>query len=148
KPGLQPRRPGRWQDRGGLPMTSLLACACLLAAPVACQLPTVKDFALPDGAGKKHAAADWKGKKAVVLIFLGTDCPVSNFYCPDSARLAKECAGKGVASYGVHADPDVTAQDAHATRALPRPRDSRHRGPARRRQAAADRLQGLGLPLA
>jgi peroxiredoxin len=92
-------------------MTTLLAFACLLAAD-ADGPPTVKDFALADAAGKKHTAADWKGNRAVVLFFLGTDCPVSNFYCPEYARLAKTFAGKGVVFYGVHADPDVTARDA------------------------------------
>ncbi len=58
---------------------------------------------------RKDLAADWKGQKAVVLIFLGTDCPVSNFYAPEHARLAKVFAEKGVVFYGIHADPDVTA---------------------------------------
>ena len=31
-------------------------------------LGTVKEFALPDAKGHKHTAADWKGKKAVVLL--------------------------------------------------------------------------------
>jgi len=92
-------------------MSTLIAFTCLLAGN-ADGLPTVKDFALPDAAGKKHTAADWKGKRAVVLFFLGTDCPVSNFYCPEYARIVGAFAERGVAFYGVHADPDVTPQDA------------------------------------
>src|SRR5262249_6985522 len=72
----------------------------------------VKDFALVDARGKKHTAADWKGKKAVVLLFLGTDCPVSNFYCPEYVRLEKEFSTKGVLFYGIYPDPDVMAADA------------------------------------
>lgn len=72
----------------------------------------VKDFSLADVKGKRHTAADWKGKQAIVLFFLGTECPVSNFYAPEYVRLAKTYTGKGVAFYGIHPDPDVSAADA------------------------------------
>jgi peroxiredoxin len=83
-----------------------------LAGTAAAAPPAVKDFSLPDAAGKKHTAEEWKGKKAVVLLFLGTECPVSNFYAPEYARLARAFADKGVLFYGVHPDPDVKAGDA------------------------------------
>lgn len=66
-------------------------------------------FALDDAAGKKHSSAEWRGKKAVVLFFIATECPVSNFYCPDFARIARDYAGKGIVTYGVHCDEDLTA---------------------------------------
>src|SRR5262245_29322583 len=69
----------------------------------------VEDFALPDAHGRKHTADAWKDKKAVVLVFLGTECPVSNGYAPEYRRLVEAYAGKGVLFYGVHPDPDVTA---------------------------------------
>jgi len=94
-------------------MISLFLAASLFAAGGDAP-PAVKTFALADAAGKQHTAADWKGKKAVVLLFISTDCPVSNFYCPDYARLARAFAGKGVVFYGIHADPDVTAKEAAA----------------------------------
>jgi peroxiredoxin len=90
----------------------LLAAGLFLAGVVAAAGPAVKDFSLPDAAGKRHGADEWKGKKAVVLLVLGTECPVSNFYAPEFARLAKAFADKGVLFYGVHPDPDVTAGDA------------------------------------
>ncbi len=74
--------------------------------------PAVKEFSLPDAAGKRHTAEEWKGKTAVVLLFLGTECPVSNFYAPEYGRLARAFADKGVLFYGVHHDPDVTAAEA------------------------------------
>jgi peroxiredoxin len=93
-------------------MASFLVLACLLAAADTPEPSGIKDFVLPDAQGKKHTSVDWKGKKAVVLFFLGTECPVSNFYCPEYARLAKVFSEKGVLFYGVHADPYVTAADA------------------------------------
>jgi peroxiredoxin len=70
----------------------------------------VKDFALADAQGRKHTADAWKDRKAVVLVFLGTECPVSNGYSPEYRRLAGAYAGRGVLFYGVHPDPDVTAE--------------------------------------
>jgi peroxiredoxin len=87
----------------------LLTAGLFLVGTVTAAGPAVKDFTLPDAAGRKHTADEWKGKTAVVLFFLGTECPVSNFYAPEYARLAKAFAGKGVLFYGVHPDPDVTA---------------------------------------
>lgn len=70
---------------------------------------TVKEFALLDADGHQHTALAWKDRKAVVLIFLGTECPVSNGYSSEYRRLATTYAGKNVLFYGVHPDPDVTA---------------------------------------
>jgi len=41
------------------------------------------------------------------LIFLGTECPVSNGYSPEYKRLYQEYGAKGVALVGIHPDPDV-----------------------------------------
>jgi peroxiredoxin len=75
-------------------------------------LPKVTEFSLADAKGQRQTLADWRGRKAVVLIFLGTECPVSNGYAPTVVRLAKSYEEKGVAFYGVHPDPDVTAEAA------------------------------------
>lgn len=93
-------------------MNSLLLAACLMGGPVSERPASVRDFALVDAKGTNHTAADWKGKKAVVLLFLATECPVSNYYCPELAKLAKAFAEKGVLFYGIHPDPELTAKDA------------------------------------
>ena len=36
------------------------------------------DFCLEDTAGKTWASRDLKEKKAVVVVFLGTQCPINN----------------------------------------------------------------------
>jgi thiol-disulfide isomerase/thioredoxin len=88
-------------------MLSILALL-LAAAP----LGDVKDFALTDVAGKKHTAQAWPKQKAIVLLFVSTDCPVSNFYAPEYARLAKLHADKNVLFYAIHSDPFTTAEEA------------------------------------
>lgn len=49
---------------------------------------------------------------AVVLLFLGHDCPVSNGYAPEVGRLCQEYTPKGVAFCVVYADADLGAGDA------------------------------------
>jgi hypothetical protein len=47
-----------------------------------------------------------------VLFFISADCPASNGYAPELARLAKAYSEKGVLFYAVHSDPDLTAKEA------------------------------------
>ncbi len=84
----------------------------LLSGPLCARDPLAKvgDFSLPDAQGKKHTPKEWKGSKAIVLIFLGTECPVSNGYAPTLTRLAERYGPRGVLVLGVHPDPDVTAE--------------------------------------
>jgi peroxiredoxin len=88
------------------------------ALPVACpaggtaEAKSVADFTLHDCKGKSHSRKDWAGRKAVVLFFMGTECPVSNLYAPQIELMAKSYAARGVAFYGVQPDPEVTPADA------------------------------------
>jgi peroxiredoxin len=50
---------------------------------------TVKPFTLKDSAGKAWSLAEASGKKAIVVVFLGTECPINNQYLPRLAELHK-----------------------------------------------------------
>lgn len=50
--------------------------------------------------------------KAVVLIFVGNDCPISNGYAPEIGRLCRDFAAKGVTFVLVYADHDLEEKDA------------------------------------
>jgi thiol-disulfide isomerase/thioredoxin len=82
------------------------------AAEKTMPLPCVKEFSLVDAKGGRHTPAEWQKHKAVVMVFLGTECPVSNSYCPTISRLVKSYQSKGVVFYAVHPDPDVGAAEA------------------------------------
>ena len=47
-------------------------------------------------AGGKYTLPGPKDCKAVVLIFFGHDCPISNNYAPEINRLHKEYAAKDI----------------------------------------------------
>jgi peroxiredoxin len=80
--------------------------------PAASQLgKKIADFTLPDGAGKPVALADFKGKKAVVVVFIGTQCPVNNYYMPRLVELHKEYAEKGVQFLAVNSNRQDSAEE-------------------------------------
>jgi peroxiredoxin len=93
----------------------LIACTALGLAVGLIAPPPVPDLTLTDSTGKARSVRPSEAK-AVVIIFLSVDCPVANRYAPELARLARENA-EGVVFYGVHCDPDLTAEQArrHAT---------------------------------
>src|SRR5947209_8113098 len=64
---------------------------------------TVKSFTLKDSAGKAWSLADAQGKKAVVVLFLGTECPINNQYLPRLADLHKTYADR-VAFVGINSN--------------------------------------------
>ena len=55
-------------------------------------LPTdqIKNFTLPDYNGKEHSLSDYKNSKAIVIMFVATECPVSNAYNSRMEDLFKE----------------------------------------------------------
>jgi peroxiredoxin len=65
---------------------------------------TIAAFTLHDTAGKAVSLSDYKDRKALVVVFLGTQCPINNQYAPRLAELHKEYAGKGVQFLAINAN--------------------------------------------
>ncbi len=81
-------------------------CALVLEAALANAAPvapgtTVDDISLTDIHGAEHRLADYSGSKAVVLAFLGTECPLARLYAPRLEAIAERYADKGVTILGV-----------------------------------------------
>ena len=74
------------------------------------------DFRLRDAEGRRIALADFRGKRAVVLVFTGIDCPIGNLYMPRLAELSRSYETRGVAFLGINANAHETAEQvaAHA----------------------------------
>ncbi len=70
------------------------------------------DFHIPDVTGKMHSVEEWQGRKAVVLLFVATECPISNRYAPTINRIFDQYSTKNVTFYIVQSDPDLQAKDA------------------------------------
>ena len=73
-------------------------------------------FSLKDANGKTVSLYGFRGKRAVVLAFLGIDCPVANLYAPRLAELSQAYKDKGVVFLGINSNAHETAEQitAHA----------------------------------
>jgi peroxiredoxin len=64
----------------------------------------VSNFTLEDYNGVKHSLTDYKSSRAIVLMFIATQCPVSNSYNTRMVELQKDYAAKGVSFVGINAN--------------------------------------------
>jgi peroxiredoxin len=86
----------------------LLAGVLVCAAASAAHRP---QFALRDTLGTIHTPEEWNQKKAVVVFFTTTDCPLSNNDVPEMNRTAHDYQSRGVAFYAVQADTTIADAD-------------------------------------
>jgi peroxiredoxin len=86
---------------------ALLPGLAFAAAPKASG-KRLTEIPLQDPSGKTRSLAEFKGRKALALIFLGTECPIANSYAPELSALAREYEPKGVQVLGINANPDET----------------------------------------
>jgi hypothetical protein len=49
--------------------------------------------------------------KAIVFIFVGADCPISNRYAPEIERMYQKYASQGISFSLVYPDPDTAPDD-------------------------------------
>jgi peroxiredoxin len=68
---------------------------------------TLKDVAT----GHDRSLYSLRGSRAIVLIFLGTDCPVGNLYAPRLIELNRDYKTKGVVFLGISSNAHETEQD-------------------------------------
>ena len=72
----------------------------------------VPNFTLTDVvSGMKTSLYDFRGKKAGVIVFTGTQCPVGNLYMPRLAELEKAYRDKGVVFLLVNSNARESAED-------------------------------------
>lgn len=98
----------------------LLVLALLLAPASAAHAaeppaaPAVKVLDAVPLAQLLGSAKQGRAVKGTVVLFLGTECPVSNGYAPEMERIYQESKAREVAVVGVYAEPTVTAAEAEA----------------------------------
>jgi hypothetical protein len=88
---------------GIVPLLLISSCAAATAP--------VPPFSLTDTTGRVHTSAEWVSKRAVALIFVSTDCPLSNRYVPELKRIESVYGPRGVAFYAVQGDATITADE-------------------------------------
>ena len=70
-----------------------------------------RKMSLLDSEGKLHTSQEWAGKKAVVLLFVTTDCPLSNAYVPELNRMERDYAPQGVVFYAIQGDATTPVEE-------------------------------------
>jgi peroxiredoxin len=88
---------------------TLAVLGLAVLASSAAAAPSIGDklepFALKDAtSGKDVDLKSAAGKKATVLMFVSTQCPVSNNYNERMVALAKDYSGKGVSFLGINSN--------------------------------------------
>jgi len=78
----------------------------------------IKSFTLPDLDGKNVSLSDFSSSKAIVLMFISTQCPVSNDYNERMAALSNEYSNKGFTFLGINSNKaeDVAGIKEHASK--------------------------------
>ncbi len=89
-----------------VPLIALLFAPSIPAEPPA----KIGNFRLPDAAGKSWALDEQKERKAIVVVFLGTQCPINNAYLPRLVELQRDYANKGVQVVAINANEHDTAE--------------------------------------
>src|SRR5262249_2789841 len=64
-----------------------------------------------DESGQSFALHDFKDQKAIVIVFLSFECPVSNSYCALLADMVNEYGKHGVSFIGLTVNEDDSRAD-------------------------------------
>ncbi len=92
----------------------------------------MSNFTLNDAAsGRAFSLYGFAGKKAAVLVFLGTDCPLVRLYAPRLVELNHDYRSRGVAFVGIYSnahdtDAEIAAQARQFSIDFPVLRDPRN----------------------
>ena len=70
----------------------------------------VPDFKLPDNHGRQVSLGNFQDKKAVIVVFIGTECPINNAYMPRLVELDREFGPRGVQLLAVNSNLQDTPQ--------------------------------------
>jgi peroxiredoxin len=82
-----------------------LIVVCAINVETSCMpLEKVEDFTLTDYNGKVHSLSDYKDSEAIVILFVATECPVSNAYNARMENIYQQYAPQGFAFLGINSN--------------------------------------------
>src|SRR4051794_5704691 len=92
-------------------------CAAVLqpalaeAAPHSSLGRPISDFTLNDSTGAKRSLAEWKEQPVLVVVFLGTECPLAKHYARRLAEIDAKYTNRGVQIIGINSNQQDTLQE-------------------------------------
>ena len=100
-----------------LPRILTLICICTLFVGVLAYADTIKidkavpNFTLKDVKDKEHSLKDLsRDKKATVMMFISTECPVSNDYNERIVALHNDYKDQGVQFIGINSNKNESVE--------------------------------------
>ncbi len=92
-----------WESRAVSGLLAVLLVA-LVGSSLAAESPKLADLH-----GKVHEPIKADTRKATVILFTLSDCPIANAYAPEINRLVADYSSKDVGFYLAHVDRDLAA---------------------------------------
>lgn len=94
----------------------LFAAHCPMPADRSSSERSLPNFRLKDTTGREIAFADFSGKKAIAVVFVGTECPLVNLYVSRLVDLQSEFGPKGLQVLAINSNSQdsLPAVAAHA----------------------------------
>lgn len=71
----------------------------------------IEEFTLNDHAGAKRSLSEWSDKPVLVVVFLGTECPLAKLYGQKLSEIEPELAKRGVQFVGINSNQQDTLQE-------------------------------------
>ena len=103
----------RPMKRGFQIASALITCCFLSTQSVAREEAglgkKVADFALKDTSGQRVALETYKSKKAIVVVFVGTECPINNAYLLPLSKMYATYSSRGVQFLAINSNLQDTA---------------------------------------
>lgn len=91
--------------------TSVLVILAIVAFAFSSGPEAFDNFTLKDYKGKDHSLSDYKTSKAIVIIFVATECPVSNAYNERIEKIYKDYKDKGISFLGINSNKAESVSD-------------------------------------
>jgi len=83
----------------------------LISYGISGEMMKAENFTLKDYNGKKHALTDYQESKAIVLMFIATQCPVSNAYNARMADLSEDYQDQNIAFIGINSNKQESVEE-------------------------------------
>jgi peroxiredoxin len=71
----------------------------------------VADFHIADTTGQSRSLDEFKHKKALVIVFIGTQCPIANSYTPTLIELHEHYAKIGIQLLAINSNKQDSLED-------------------------------------
>jgi len=81
------------------------------------QTDAIGEFTLQDHLGTTYSLSQWSERRAIVVVFLGTECPLAKLYGQRLTEMAAEYESQGVQFVGINSNrQDTLAEMTHYAR--------------------------------